>query len=405
MWELCIHFAPSLETVRLFKAQIVCSTEKRHSVRKSMASSRRSRHHSPRLNPLGSTVSRPISHKDTVSHRLPDCLGFHLDESQDGWLWCFTETRLGSSGPDALCCWWQPLICQPQEPECWGSSLLTTDVDRTVRPCAEVLAFLALVPENICLPRGHWQVKWTILSVLTLSALSKQQTACCVTSASVSGFSMTDLGLQVNGQIYSCLSSSVKIGKGGGGDQQKSSWSHQSVEWTKSKPMSTAVWLIFNLLDKSTWFQTVGPLGCGHPGSGCLWRCRSWAWKDKWTFKIHGEHHWRCDTMQEEKAAGEPSSLEVPVSQEFLGNGRIPKNSQQRPAWCQLSSISQQLFSNQYEFTNWMGNFCWSEWRNDQALCEMLFALSFNFLTTRPSFFFLFFFYFLLEYNCFTMLC
>ena len=95
-----------------------------------------------------------------------------------------------------------------------------------------------------------------------------------VTSASVSGFSMTDLGLQANGQIYSwdsvCLPVSI-LAKEGGGDQQKSSWSDQSVEWTKSKPMSTVVWLIFNLLDKSTQFQRVGPLGHGHPGSGCLW--------------------------------------------------------------------------------------------------------------------------------------
>ena len=48
--------------------------------------------------------------------------------------------------------------------------------------------------------------------------------------------------------------------------------------------------------------------------------------------------------MQEEKAAGEPSSLEVPVPWEFLRNGRIPKNSQQRPAGCQVASVSQQLF-------------------------------------------------------------
>ena len=102
-------------------------------------------------------------------------------------------------------------------------------------------------------------------------------------------------------------------------------------------------------------------------------------------------------------AAGEPSSLDVPMPREFLGNGRTPKHSQQRPAWCQVSSVSQQLFSNQYEFANWMGNFCWHEWRNGQAFCDMLFALSFNFPTSCPSFF-LFLIYFLVEYNCFKML-
>ena len=74
--------------------------------------------------------------------------------------------------------------------------------------------------------------------------------------------------------------------------------------------------------------------------------------------------------MQEEKASGEPSPLEVPVPREFLGNGRIPKNSQQRPAWCQVSSVSQQLFSNRYEFANW----AISVGMNDQAVCEMLFC-------------------------------
>jgi len=116
---------------------------------------------------------------------------------------------------------------------------------------------------------------------------------------------------------------------------------------------------------------------------------RSWAWKDRWTFKIHGEHHWCCYTMQEEKASGEPSSLEVPVPREFLGNGRIPKNSQQRPAWCQVSSVSQQPFSNRYAFANW----AISVGMNDQALCEMLFC-SFFWLSHRlPFFLFLFIFY------------
>ena len=307
-----------------------------------MTSSRSSGHHSPWLNPPGSTVSGPTSHKDTVCHRLPDSPGFRLDEPQDGWLWCYTETRLGSGGPDALCCWWQPLVCQPQEPECWGSSLLTTDVVRTVWPCAKVLASLALVPENICLLQGHWQVKWTILGVLTLSALSKQQTAHCVTSASGSGFSVTDLGLQANGQIIPvCLPVSILAKEGVGINRSLagriSLWSEQS----QSPRQQWFDWLLTSWTSQLG-FKALNPWDVDIQAVGASGG-RSWAWKDRWTFKTHGEHRLCCYTMQEEKAAGEPSSLEVPVPREFLRNGRIPKNSQQRPAGCQVASVFQQL--------------------------------------------------------------
>ena len=249
-------------------------------------------------------------------------LGLHGDQAGVQQTWC-------------LCCWWQPLICQPQEPECWGSSLLTTDVDRTVWPCANILASLVFVPENICLLQGHWQIKWTILSILTLSALSTQQTAHCVTSASVSGFSMTDLGLQANGQIYSwdsvCLPVSILAKEGAGINRSLagriSLWNEQSQspcqQWFDWFLTSWTSQLSFKGLDP--WDMDIQAVGA----SGG----RSWAWRDRWTFKTHGEHHLCCYTMQEEKAAGESSSLDVPMPQEFLGNGRTPKNSQQHPAW------------------------------------------------------------------------
>lgn len=81
--------------------------------------------------------------------------------------------------------------------------------------------------------RWHWQGKWTVLHVLKLSTLSKQQTqlntlgAYLLTSAGVSGFNITDLGLQAPGKwthlfLRHCLSSSVNISRGKG-DQWKSS--------------------------------------------------------------------------------------------------------------------------------------------------------------------------------------
>ena len=138
------------------------------------------------------------------------------------------ETRLGASSPHALHFRWQPLICQPQQHECWGSSLLLAEVGKKVWPCVKVLVSLALVPENMS-SAGTRAGEMNYPRHPMLSTLSEQQTqldtsgAYLLTSAGVSGFNMTDLGLQApdkRADLFPrhCLSPSVNIGKGRGMD-------------------------------------------------------------------------------------------------------------------------------------------------------------------------------------------
>lgn len=115
--------------------------------------------------------------------------------------------------------------------------------------------------------RWHWQGKWTVLHVLKLSTLSKQQTqlntlgAYLLTSTGVSGFNITDPGLQAPGKwtclfLRHCLSSSVNISKGRGGIN--GSLASQISLWREENQRPCQHWFDWFLTSETSQFSLKG---------------------------------------------------------------------------------------------------------------------------------------------------
>lgn len=117
-------------------------------------------------------TSRPLV---LLSYRLSDCPAFCWIESQDGWLWCFVETRPEPNSPVALNFWSQLLsvslsnvrVVEVNSPTCWyrQDCLASRQGSWLSDSCSE----------HICLSQWHWQGKWTVLCILKFFTLSKQQ--------------------------------------------------------------------------------------------------------------------------------------------------------------------------------------------------------------------------------------
>lgn len=271
------------------------------------------------------------------------------------------ETRLGASSPDALHFWWQPLICQPRQHECWGSRLLLAEVDRKVWPCVRVLVSLALVPENMS-STGTLAGEMNCPRHPMLSTLSEQQTqldtsgACLLTSAGVSGFYMTDLGLQAPNRWADlfprhCLSPSVNIGKGGGMDNRNLAGQISLWREENQRPCQHRFDWFLTSWTRQLSFRELNPLGLEMQAVGASWG-RSWAWKHRWAFKAHPEpwgrasfvllHSVKRGSCRWAILLGSPCALGLPRmllhrSREMVEFPRTASNTQHGARWLPIS--------------------------------------------------------------------